>query len=136
MDLRDILYIPGKPGLYRALSQVKSATIVESLTDKTKFPIYASSKAVHLEAIIMHTMPPQTETYLSVIMDSIYKKESGGPCIDPESDEEKLWKYFGEIIPDYNKEKVYIRDVRKLFLWYNYFQGLGLLKKDETDNEK
>jgi hypothetical protein len=68
-------------------------------------------------------------------MELIFKKESGGPCIDPKSDDAKLKKYFEEVLPGYDKERVYISDVRKLFTWYNLLQSHGLLKLDEEKKE-
>jgi hypothetical protein len=134
MDLKGILWIPGKPGLYKFVSQAKSATIVESLKDKTKFPIYMSDRATELEGIGMFTSGE--EEPVTKIMDAIYDKESGGPCINSKSDEKELWKYFGEILPDYDKERIHTSDVRKLFMWYNTLQSLGLLKKEEVTEEK
>jgi hypothetical protein len=69
-------------------------------------------------------------------MNIIYKKESGGLCIDSKSDETKLKKYFEEILPDYDKERVYASDIRKLFSWYNQLHAAGLLKLEEAKPEE
>jgi hypothetical protein len=128
MDLKDLLWIPGKPGLYRIVSQVKSATIVESLKEKTKFPIYMSDRGTKLDELGMFTTGE--EIPVKDVMDMIYDKESGGPCIDSKSEDIMLKKYFEEVLPTYDKERIHVSDMRKLFMWYNTLHSLGLLKKE------
>ncbi|MFA4852200.1 MAG: DUF5606 domain-containing protein, partial [Bacteroidales bacterium] len=125
MDLKDIMSISGKGGLFRSIAQTKNGLIVESLVDKKRFPVYASDKVSSLEDVSIFTK--DKDIPLKDVMDLIFKKESGGHCIDPKSDDAKLKKYFEEILPDYDKERVYMSDIRKLFLWYNLLQSLGLL---------
>jgi hypothetical protein len=134
MDLKGIISIPGKPGLYKVISQVKSATIVESLIDGTKFPVYMSDKAAEIEGIAMFTTAE--EIPVSNIMDAIYKKESGGPCIDPKSEDKFIKVYFEEILPNYDKYRVYVSQMRKLFTWYNFLQSKSLLRMKEDAEEK
>ncbi|NTW34440.1 MAG: DUF5606 domain-containing protein [Bacteroidetes bacterium] len=135
MDLSDILSLSGKSGLYRSIAQTKNGIIVESLVDKKRFPVYVSDKASSLSDICIYTNNEEN-ILLKDVMDIIYKKESAGACIDPKSDEKKLKKYFEEIIPDYNKEKVYVSDMRKVISWYNFLQVQGLLKPEEKEEEK
>ena len=130
MDLKNLVSIPGKPGLYRIVSQVKSATIVESLVDKSKFPIYMSDKALELEGVAIYTQG--TEVLMRDEMDIIYKKESGGPGIEAKSDPVLVKKYFEEILPDYDKDKVYLSDMKKVLNWYNFLQSHGLIKMEEN----
>ncbi|MGD0712341.1 MAG: DUF5606 domain-containing protein [Bacteroidales bacterium] len=134
MDLKDILSISGKSGLFKNVAQTKNGTIVESLTDKKRFPVYMSDKVSSLEDISIFTK--EKDVLLKDVMDVIYKKESGGPCIDSKSDEAKLKKYFEEILPDYDKERVYASDIRKLFSWYNQLHAAGLLKLEEVKPEE
>jgi hypothetical protein len=134
MDLKGIVSIPGKPGLYKTISQVKSATIVESLIDGKKFPVYMSDKASNIEEIGMFTTGK--EVPVKELMDIIYKKESGGLCIDPKSEDVLIKKYFEEILPTYDKNQVYVSQMRKLFMWYNFLHGAGLLKMEENIEEK
>ena len=134
MDLNDILSISGKSGLYRSIAQTKNGLIVESLVDKKRLPVYVSDKVSSLSDISIFTN--EKDIPLKDVMDLIYKKESAGPCIDSKSDDKKLKKYFEEIIPDYNKEKVYVSDMRKMFGWYNFLHAQGLLKLEEKEKEK
>ena len=134
MDLKGLVSIPGKPGLYRIVSQVKSATLVESLIDNSKFPIYMSDKGAQLEPITI--LAGGKEVKLTDIMDIIYKKESGGTCIDSKSEPKLIAKYFEEILPTYDKSKVYTSDIRKILQWYNFLQSKGLLKFNENKEEK
>ena len=134
MDLKDILSISGKSGLFKNVAQIKNGAIVESLTDKKRFPVYMSDKVSSLEDISIFTK--DKDVLLKDVIDIIYKKESGGPCIDPKLDDAKLKKYFEEILPDYDKEKVYASDIRKLFTWYNALHASGLLKLEEAKPEE
>jgi len=134
MDLKDIMSISGKGGLFRSIAQTKNGLIVESLVDKKRFPVYVSDKVVALEDISIFTK--DKDIPLKDVMDLIFKKESGGPCIEAKSDDAKLKKYFEEVLPDYDKERVYTSDIRKLFLWYNLLQSLGLLKLEEEKKKE
>ncbi len=134
MDLKDIMSISGKGGLFRSIAQTKNGLIVESLVDKKRFPVYVSDKVSALEDIRIFTK--DKDIPLKDVMDLIFKKESGGNCIDPKSDDVKLKKYFEEVLPDYDKERVYMSDIRKLFLWYNLLQSLGLLKLEEEEKKE
>ncbi|MFA4851581.1 MAG: DUF5606 domain-containing protein [Bacteroidales bacterium] len=134
MDLKDIMSISGKGGLFRSIAQTKNGLIVESLVDKKRFPVYVSDKVSALEDVSIFTKDNNIQ--LKDVMDLIFKKESGGNCIDPKSDDVKLKKYFEEVLPDYDKERVYMSDIRKLFLWYNLLQSLGLLKLEEEEKKE
>jgi len=133
MDLKDIMSISGKSGLFKSIAQTKNGLIVESLNDKKRFPVYISDKVSALEDISIFTT--DKDMPLKEVMDLIYKKESGGPCIDTKSDDAKLKKYFEEVLPSYDKERVYVSDIKKLFSWYNNLQSLGLLKMEEKKEE-
>jgi hypothetical protein len=133
MDLKDIMSVSGKSGLFKSIAQTKNGLIVESLVDKKRFPVYISDKVSALEDISVFTN--DKDIALKEVVELIFKKESGGPCIDPKSDDTKIKKYFEEVLPDYDKERVYISDIRKLFTWYNLLQSHGLLKLDEEKKE-
>lgn len=136
MDLKDIMSISGKSGLFKTVAQTKNGLIVESIVDKKRFPVYISDKVSSLEDISIFTTGKDLP--LKDVMDMIFKKENGGHCIDPKIDDAKLKKYFEEVLPDYDKERVYTSDIRKLFTWYNLLQSHGLLKMEEEkkDEEK
>ena len=134
MDLKDIMSISGKSGLFKTVAQTKNGLIVESIVDQKRFPVYISDKVSALEDISIFTT--DKDLPLKEVMDLIFKKENGGQCIEPKVDDAKLKKYFEEVLPDYDKERVYVSDIRKLFNWYNLLQSHGLLKMEEEKKEE
>jgi hypothetical protein len=134
MDLSKIMSVSGKSGLFLSIGQTKNGLIVESLTDKKRFPVYVSDKVSTLEDISVFTT--DKDLPLKDVLKKIFDKEKGGPCIDSKLDDNKLKAYFTEILPDYDKERVYVSDMRKMFAWYNLLQSLGMLKFDEEKKEE
>jgi len=134
MELKDIMSVSGKSGLFKSIAQTKNGLIVESLIDKKRFPVYISDKVSALEDISIFTN--DKDIPLTEVVEKIYKKESGGKCIDPKTDDAKIRKYFEEVLPDYDKERVYISDIRKLFTWYNLLQSHDLLKLDDEKKDE
>jgi hypothetical protein len=134
MDIKDILSISGKPGLFKVISHTKNGVIVESLIDKKRIPAYSSDKIGNLEEISIYTT--DKEKPLKDVFKTVFEKENGGRTIDPKSDDKKLRAYFEEIVPDYDKERVYCSDMKKLFSWYNILFDSGLLKFDEEKPEE
>lgn len=130
MDLSGILSLSGKSGLYKSIAQTKNGLIVESLIDQKRFPAYVSDKVSSLEDISVFAT--DRDLPLKEVFELIFKKEEGKPCIDHKSNDAALKKYFEEILPDYDKERVYVSDMRKLFMWYNMLLEQGLLVPEET----
>ena len=127
--------ISGKPGLYKFVSQGKNGIIVESLTDGKRMPAFGSDKVSALEDISIYT--EEGEEKLSIIFDKIFEKENGGPSISSKVDPKALIQYFEDILPDYDKVRVYLSDIKKLFSWYNILQERGLLvKSDPEENQE
>jgi hypothetical protein len=135
MDLTGIISINGMSGLYKIVANSKNGVIVESLTEKKRFPVFGTSKISALEDISMFT--EIGDKRISEIMKSIFEKENGGKVLDNKVDDKTIEAYFSEILPDYDKERVYISNMRKLFSWYNLLQETGNLKqKENTEKEK
>ncbi len=125
--LKDILSIGGKPGLYKLVSQGKNMLIVESLVDGKRVPAYSRDKVVSLGDIAMFT--ETGEVPLSEVLTNVSVKENGGVAsIDPKADNEKLRSYMGEVLPDFDRDRVYPSDIRKMISWYNL-----LVKNNITD---
>ncbi|MFL5753168.1 MAG: DUF5606 domain-containing protein [Bacteroidia bacterium] len=133
MNLSGIISIGGMPGLYKVVAQSKNGVIVESLNDKKRFPAYSTNKISALEDISMFTSGDDKP--LSEIMQAIYDKEKGGKAIDNKADDKAIEAYFAEVLPDYDKERVYVSNMRKLFSWYNILQETGNLKLKEEGEE-
>jgi hypothetical protein len=134
MDLKKILAISGKPGLYVLVAQTKSGALVESLIDKKRIPAFATDRISSLEEISIFTT--DEETPLKEVFKTIYQKENGGACpIDSKTDNNKLKSYFAEVLPDYDAERVYVSDMKKVFNWYNLLQTQGLIDLVEETEE-
>ena len=135
MNLEGIINISGKPGLYKVISQGKNTVIVESLIDGKRTTLYSSAQANMLEEIGIYTH--DNTKSLSEIFDNIAQKENCKETINHKSSENELRAYFIEILPDYDQDKVYLSDIKKVFQWYNAMQKHGLIKitKKEVSKE-
>lgn len=133
MVLKDIMAISGQPGLYRFIAQGKNAIIVEHLETKIRSSAFSSARVSSLEEISIFTM--EEDLPLGKVFNRIHEKENGGPAIDYKTDPEKLKSWFEEILPDYNKDKVYVSDIKKVAQWYNLLHRLNLLVKEEPEAE-
>lgn len=127
MDLKGIISISGKSGLFKVIGQGKNTLIVESLTDGKRFPAFTSNKISALEDITMFTTDEDIK--LAEVIKKIYDKENGGKAVDPAKDASELRKYFKEIVPNFDEERVFNSDLKKLFTWYDILQSSGTLKK-------
>jgi hypothetical protein len=122
--LKSIVAISGKPGLYKVLSQGKNMLIVENLTDGKRIPAHSSEKVVSLGDISMFT--EGEDKPLHEILEAIKIKENGAKAsVDPKSDNDTLRKYFAQIVPDFDHDRVYPTDIRKLVQWYNLLVETG-----------
>jgi hypothetical protein len=133
IDLTGIISISGQPGLFKIVAQSKNGIIVEGLADKKRVNVYASTKVSTLSDISMFTTGEDKP--IEEIMTSVFEKEKGGPAIDNKSDDKTIEKYFSEILPEYDKERVYVSNMRKLINWYNALQTSGNLKEKEEAKE-
>lgn len=133
MNLTGIISISGKPGLYKVIAQSKNSIIVESLDTKKRVPAYATDRISAIEDISIYTY--EEEVPLKEIFAAIYKKENGKNALSHKEDVKKLEAYFSEILPSYDKERVYSSDVRKVFQWYNKLNENGLIKLEEETAE-
>jgi len=133
MNLSGIISINGMAGLFKVVASSKNGVIVESLTEKKRFPVFGSSKISALEDISMFA--ESGDKPISEIMKSIFDKEKGGKALDHKADDKAIEAYFSEILADYDKERVYVSNMRKLFNWYNLLHETDNLKVAETAEE-
>lgn len=131
--LQTILSISGKPGLYRLLSQGKNTLIVESLQTKQRLPILPKDKVVSLGDISMFTI--EEDVPLSEVLTRVQKHQAGVPFAEELlKDGDALRETFGEILPSYDRERVYTSDIKKLFSWYNILLAAGITSyRDEEE---
>lgn len=131
MELKGILSISGQPGLFKLVKQAKNAIIVESLTTKKRMPAYATSKISALEDIAIFT---ETEDKpLIEVFKNIYEKEDGGKAINHKSPGEELKSYFAEILPEYDRARVYTSDMKRVINWYNILHNLDMVSFDDEE---
>ena len=126
MSLEKILSISGKPGLYILKVQTRTGFVAESLADGKKITVNLKSNVSLLSEISVYTY--EGEKPLGEIMKSIADKESNGPAISHKEDNATLAAYFKEILPDYDEERVYPSDIKKILNWYNMLQVKDLIK--------
>ena len=131
MVLKDIMAISGEPGLFKFIAQGKNAIIVEHLETKRRSSAFGSAKVSSLEEISVFT--EKEDMPLGKVFDLIFDKEKGGPAIDYKSDPEELKAYMLEVLPEYDKEKVYVSDIKKLVHWYNILHTLNMLVREEPE---
>ncbi len=130
--LKDILSISGKPGLFKLVSSGKNMLIVESLLDAKRIPAYSKDKVVSLGDIAIFT--ETAEVKLGIVLEAIKLKENGAACsIDSKASNDQLRKYMLEILPEYDKDRVYPSDIRKLILWYNILINSGIADFSEVE---
>jgi hypothetical protein len=134
MNVEKILAIAGKPGLFELKLQTRSGFLAESLLDGKKITVGLSSNVSLLSEISMYTYTE--EKPLVEIMRAIAIKEDEGPTsVSPKEDNTKLIAYFQEILPDYDAERVYASDIKKVLNWYNILQAKGMVSKEEPKLE-
>jgi hypothetical protein len=133
--LKGILAIAGQPGLFKLVTEAKNSIIVESLLTGKRQPAYASSKISSLEDIAIFT--ETGEVPLKEVLKAIAEKENKGELA--KMDGNALKAYFGEVLPEYDRDRVYTSDMKKVIQWYNILQKNELLDvedEDEATDEK
>lgn len=134
MEFSKIIAVSGKPGLYSAISQTKTGFIVESLQDKKRFPIASTNNVSLLENIAIYTY--EEEIPLLEVFKAIYAKEEGKEAISHKESGNKLADYFSEVLPDYDEDRVYTSNIKKVIQWYNLLVKSGLdFSKVESSQE-
>jgi hypothetical protein len=129
--LKGILAISGQPGLFKVLTEGKNGVIVESLLTGKKQTAFASAKMSTLEDIAIYTT--HEDFPLKQVFRKIFDKENGGQALQTNSKPEELKKYFEAVLPDFDRERVYVSDIKKVLSWYNLLQEKGMLVFDDPE---
>jgi len=136
--LKDILAVSGKPGLYKLVSKGANLTIIESLIDKKRIPAYARDKIISVGDVSIFIT--DGDVLIGEVFTSIKEKEDGKPVpFDfTKADNDKLRAYFAEVLPNFDREKVYPSDIRKLLKWYDILitNGITDFSKEESGVEE
>ena len=117
MALEQILSVSGKSGLFRLVGQMKNGIIVESIADGKRFPVHGAAKVSALEEISIYT--DEEEIALKDVFKAIYEKEGGKQTVSAKESNDKIKALFEEVVPNYDKERVYTSDMVKVVRWYN-----------------
>ena len=138
MELKDIVAINGKPGLYEIKAQSKGGIIVESLIDSKKFPVTATHNISALNEIAVYTY--EEEIPLRIIFKTIGEKENGKEAISPKENGKVLTSYFREVLPNFDEERVYTSNIKKILQWYNLLASKNFdfasIKIEEEETEE
>jgi len=145
MDLSNIVSISGMSDLYKVAGQMKNGLILEGITDGKRIPVYASDKVSALDDISIFS--EEDDIPLVEVLDKIAENEGGKPSkITHKSSKEELTGVLEAALPNYDKDRVYMSDIKKLVKWYNILAEAGLAevkkeekkvaKKEESDEEK
>jgi hypothetical protein len=138
MSLERILSITGKPGLYKLIAQTRGGFVAESLLDKKKITVNARQNVSVLSEIAIYTL--NEEVPLKKVFNTIKEKENGQPTsVSAKDSNDKLEEYFFNILPDYDEDRVYVSDIKKVIQWYNLLQQHDLLdfsEKEESSKEE
>ncbi len=135
MELKDIMTISGYSGLFKYVSKARNGIIVEGFEDKKRMNAFSHYKVSSLVDIAVFA--ESEEIPLRKIFKAISVAENGGQAIDSKSGDPELKEYFAKILPNYDRQKVYISDIRKMIGWYNILQRNGFNNfEDEPEVKK
>jgi hypothetical protein len=126
--LKEILAVSGKPGLFKLISKGNNLLIIESMTDKKRIPAYARDKVISLNDVSIYT--DEEEVPVRIVLDAIKEKEGcKSISIDyTKAQPDELRAYLAEVLPNFDRERVYPSDIKKLMKWYD-----TLIANDITD---
>lgn len=134
MTLDKILSIGGKPGLYKLLTQTRTGFVGESLLDGKRVAVGMRNNVSMLSEIAIYTL--EEEVPLREVFRKIQEKEKGGKTsIGHKEEKIKLEEYFFGVLPDYDEDRVYPSDIKKIIQWYNILHDKGMTDFSDTDDE-
>jgi hypothetical protein len=134
MDLSGILSIAGYPGLFKMVSQMKTGLVVESLLDGKRMPAYSTQKILALEDISIYT--EDDDVPLADVFGLLAEKSGGKASLNhKKSSVKELSDHLESVLPNYDKDRVYNSDLKKLFQWFNLLIEKGLLNKEEEEEK-
>lgn len=137
MSLEKIIAIAGKPGLYKLVAQTRGGFIAESLIDNKRLSVNVQQNVSVLSEIAIYTLTE--EVPLKDVLSKIKEKEKGKPTsVSPKDSKDKLEEYFFNVLPEYDEDRVYASDIKKVMQWYNLLQShkmLDLLESEDAKNK-
>jgi len=136
MFLEGILSISGQPGLFKQITQGKNNIIVESLITGKRMPAFITARISALQDVAIYTTGE--EKPLVEVLINLFKNSEGKQVLGSKSDKDEMIALFAEVLPDYDSEKVYVSDIKKIFSWYNLLIEKEIITEDsvkETEKE-
>ena len=138
MDLSKIMYISGKPGLYKIVGNNKSSFIVESLLDGKRFPVFLNNKISPLSDIVVVTVDGQV--HVEEVFKNILKEYNGQKIDIDTNNEELLFEFMDKMLPNWDREAVTNKDIKKIIQWYNLLIENAIITiedlKEESEDQK
>lgn len=133
MSLDKILSISGKPGLHKIITQTRTGAVVESLIDKKRITVGAHSNISILSEIAIYTLTE--EIPLRKVLNTIKEKNDAQPtAISHKASKDELEEFFFDVLPDYDEDRVYPSDIKKVVQWYNILQKNNLLEDLDAED--
>jgi hypothetical protein len=139
MEFNKIIAVSGKPGLFKVISQSKSAIIVAGLGDDKRAAISATQNVSLLENIAIYTY--EEDVPLLKVLKAMYEKTEGKEAISHKESGKKLEAFFADVLPHYDAERVYTSNIKKVIQWFNLLVNSGMdfskieATKEETEKE-
>ncbi|WP_224484555.1 DUF5606 family protein [Robertkochia aurantiaca] len=135
MEFDKILAISGKPGLYNLVAQTRTGFVAESLADGKRMTVGLRNNVSLLSEIAIYTLTE--EVPLKEVFAKIKEKENGEKTsVSHKESKIKLEEYFFEVLPDYDEDRVYASDIKKVIQWYNILVDKGITDFEDTSEEK
>ncbi len=134
MDLQGIISISGRPGLFKIVTQGKSNVIVESLIDKKRLAINATQNVSLLENIAIYTY--EEDMPLQNVFNAMFEKTEGKEAISHKENDKKLIAFFEEVLPNYDAERVYVSNIKKVIQWFNILVNAGMVFKSVEEKKE
>lgn len=136
MSLEKIIAIAGKPGLFKLITQTRAGFVAESLMDKKRLSVNVQQNVSVLSEIAIYTLTE--EVPLKEVFLKIKEKENGQQTsVSPKDSKDKLEEFFFDVLPDYDEDRVYVSDIKKVVQWYNLLQEnnfFDTLEAESADN--
>ncbi len=137
LKLKDILAISGQPGLYSFVARSSNGVIVESLADHKRMNATGTAKVSSMAEIAIYTY--SEDLPINKVFENLFAHTNGQSAISHKSDPEQIKALFGEVVPEYDRERVHLSDMKKVVMWYNALVAAGLTDfsiDEETSEEQ
>jgi len=136
MNLEQLVAVSGLPGIYRIAANRSNGLIVEDLsTGKKRFASARKHQFTPLESIAIFTDDGDSME-LKYVFRNMLQQLADNPPVDPGADAGALYEYFAEILPTYDRDRVFPGDIKKLIKWFNYLNEQGILKDQEDSQDQ